>query len=189
MAIYTRRGDRGLTSLYDSQNAQNRRIPKSSKLITAIGAVDEVNSYLGLVVAKVKDGKLKGKINSLQSDLFTVGAVLAGAKTSSSGFRVGITSERIKELEREIDDIESTLPVLTNFILPGGDEVGAHLHYARSLTRRAERALVALPKNLMVPSVTNILPFINRLSDYLFTLARKVNSEARMEDLVWRSGG
>ncbi len=165
MAIYTKRGDKGETSLYDKNSRQNIRVSKDSLRIEAIGAIDELNSYLGVASADLKD---------IQRDLFTIGSILAGAK-------LRFPKSKIKKLEKVIDKLEGTLPVLKNFILPGGIQTAANLQYARALCRRAERAIVRLEiKN------QEILAYINRLSDYLFMLARKANYDVGIKEEVWK---
>lgn len=168
MAIYTKRGDKGETSLYDSTSRQNIRVSKDSRRINAIGAIDELNSYLGMTSADLKE---------IQRDLFTIGSILAGAK-----LRFG--KAKTKKLEKTIDKLEGKLPVLKNFILPGGSRLAAHLQYARALTRRAERQVVALSEvDKIKPEV---LIYLNRLSDYLFMLARKANFDAEVKEEVWK---
>lgn len=178
MAIYTKRGDKGTTSLYDPANAQNIRISKASVKINAIGSVDELNSFLGFVGTKADKNTLK-KIQRVQTNLFTIGSILAKAK-----LRFG--SDKTKQLEKEIDQMEGVLPALSNFILVGGLEVAAGLQFARSLARRAERALTAV--NEIEPVKPEILTFINRLSDYLFMLSRKVNFDAGFSEPSWKAG-
>lgn len=176
MAIYTKRGDRGETSLYDEGSSQKIRVPKDSQRIKAIGSVDELNSFLGIVVSVLTD-KHKSEIKNIQRDLFQVGSILAGAK-------LNFPKSKTKRLERKIDDFENNLPILKSFILPGGSLVGANLHYARTLVRRAERELVALDREETVKS--EILSYINRLSDYLFMLARVVNRESNVSEDPWQ---
>lgn len=178
MAIYTKRGDKGETSLYDSANAQNIRISKASAKINAIGSVDELNSFLGYIGSKADKDTLK-KIQHIQVSLFTIGSILAKAKLR---FNVSKTLK----LEKEIDEMEQKLPVLKNFILVGGNEVAAGLQFARSLTRRAERALAAV--NEIDPIKPEILTFVNRLSDYLFILARSINFKLQITEPSWKNG-
>jgi cob(I)alamin adenosyltransferase len=169
MAIYTKKGDRGVTSTLLMKN-----IPKSSVRIGAIGAVDEVNSFLGVVVA---ENSYLTELKEIQKDLFTIGAILAGATLRFS-------KARTRKLEKRIDAIEGKLPVLKNFILPGGFPSAAKLFFARTLVRRTERALVALNhKETLKPE---ILVYINRLSDYLFMLAREVNFKIGVKEESWR---
>ncbi|MBI3397025.1 cob(I)yrinic acid a,c-diamide adenosyltransferase [Candidatus Woesebacteria bacterium] len=175
MAIYTKRGDKGMTSLYDSQNLQNIRVSKSSQIVRTIGTIDETNSYLGTIFGAL-DPETKKEIQNIQSSLFTIGSLIAGAKLSFS-------ARKTLTLEEKIDKMEKVLPPLKNFILPGGNEVAAKLHYARSMARRMEREVVELTKQERLRP--EILTYINRLSDYLFVLARWVNKKAQIKEEAW----
>ncbi len=170
MAIYTKKGDRGETGLFNG-----KRLLKDSLLIEAIGAIDEANSAWGVVGSHTENGRTKELINKIQSDLFTIGSILAGAKLS-------FPFSKTKYLEKEIDKLEDALPVLANFILPGGSKPACFFHLARSTTRRAERRLVALLNPSAVPST--LLPFINRLSDFAFCLARKENFDSKVKEWI-----
>ena len=170
MAIYTKKGDRGETSLFSSP----QKVSKSSLRIRAIGAVDEANSFLGVVVS---ENPLVAELKEVQRDLFTIGAILAGAQ-------LRFPKAKTKRLEKRIDEIEGKLPVLKNFILPGGFPSAAKLFFARTLVRRAERALVAL--NQKEPLRPEVLVYLNRLSDYLFMLAREVNFKIGVSEESWR---
>lgn len=178
MAIYTKRGDKGETSLYDPANAQNIRISKASAKINAIGSVDELNSFLGYISTKADKQTLK-KIREIQTSLFSIGSILAKSKLS-----FGLA--KTKKLEREIDEMEGSLPALSNFILVGGSDVAAGLQFCRALTRRAERALVTV--NEIEPVKPEIMIFMNRLSDYFFMLSRKVNFELGISETTWKAG-
>ena len=187
MVIYTKRGDKGKTSLYDKDSAQrdrarlaedgeSRRVSKDSLRIRAIGALDELNSYLGVVIASSQNPNLIGKLKDVQRNLFTIGSILAGSK-------LRFFKTKTRELEKEIDELEGELPVLKNFILPGGAIPAAHLQYARTLCRRAERAVVSLSKK--DPVKPQILTYLNRLSDYLFMKARSVNHKLDIFEETW----
>lgn len=175
MSIVTKRGDGGLTDLLGG-----KRIEKSSKIMQAIGSVDEANSYLGIIGSIVKSKKLKNMIQEVQSDLFTIGAILAGEKN------IYPISDRIRKLEQEIDEIEAKLPVQKNFILPGGNKVAAGLFYARSLVRHAERNMVNLKKKSVFEIPDYVYLYINRLSDYLFILARYENFREKINEKEWK---
>ena len=177
MVIYTKRGDKGETALYDKESRQNIRVSKDSLRIRAIGAVDEVNTFLGVCVSISDDKKLNTLLRGIQENLFRVGAILAGAKLRFS-------KSKTKTLEKEIDKLEGTLPVLKNFILPGGAPLAANLHVVRVGVRSAERKIVALSEIEEVKP--EILTFLNRLSDYFFMLARKVNHEAGVKEGIWK---
>ena len=176
MAIYTKKGDKGETSLFDKDSVQNIRISKDSLRIRAIGAIDEANSSLGVVVSFSSDKRLNKKITRIQTELFTIGSILAGAKLRFS-------KTRTRVLERYIDELEGSLPILRNFVLPGGNPVAAHLQLSRTLVRKAEREMAALSGT--EPIIPQILTYINRLSDFLFMLARKANHDAGIKELVW----
>lgn len=176
MAIYTKRGDGGQTSLYNGDTTQRIRISKSSLEIKAIGAIDEVNSYLGITITESKNEELKNFVERIQNNLFTIGSILAGAKLKFS-------SNETKKLEIFIDNLEGTLPTLQNFILPGGTLTSANLQYSRTLVRKAERELVALNEKKEVPP--EIIKYMNRLSDAIFMLARKENFDNKVVDIMW----
>ena len=177
MVIYTKRGDKGETALYDKESRQNIRVSKDSLRIRAIGAVDEANTFLGVCVSISDDNKLNKFLTRIQEDLFRIGSILAGAKLRFS-------KSKTKILEKEIDKLEGTLPVLKNFILPGGTQFATNLHVVRVGVRSAEREIVALSRAEEVRP--EILTFLNRLSDYTFMLARKVNFEAKIKEKVWK---
>lgn len=179
MAIYTKLGDKGETSLFDPTGAGVIRISKSSRKIAAIGAVDEVNSFIGIILAQGPPRNVEKVLLEIQKDLFTMGAILAGAK-------LRFPKTKASKLEKRIDELEGKLPVIKNFILPGGSVSGSQLHFARSLVRRAERALVALNRKEKIKP--QILSFMNRLSDYLFMLAREVNFREGEKEKFWRRG-
>lgn len=179
MAIYTKRGDKGKTSLYDKTLEQRKRTSKDSLRIEALGAIDELNSYLGVVISSSEDLVLNKKLKEVQGNLLTIGSQLAGSK-----LRFFKTNTR--RLEKEIDEMEGRLSVLTNFILPGGGRTASNLQYARTLVRRAERRLVSLNEKITVKPQT--LTYLNRLSDYLFMLARDANSKMEVKDEVWVRG-
>ena len=177
MAIYTKKGDRGETSLYDVDARKAKRISKSSDRIEAIGSIDEVNSLLGVAASFVKYKKTIKFIEDIQRDLLTIGSMLAGSKLK-------LSEDRVDDLEEIIDELEGKLPVLSNFILPCGSTPAAHLQQARSVVRRAERVLVKLGQKENVDEI--ILMYINRLSDLLFMLAREQNSKAKVKDKIWK---
>lgn len=177
MAIYTKKGDRGETALYDPLAASTKRIPKDSLRINTIGAVDELNSFLGIVISGSSDRELINLLKEVQNNLFNIGAILAGAGVSFS-------VDEVKPLEKVIDKLEGKLPVLTTFILPGGSETGSRLFFARAQVRRVERAIVALSRKEDIKP--EILIYINRLSDFLFMLARGENARAKIKEETWR---
>ncbi len=178
MAIYTKKGDQGETSVIIG-GKQTKVISKSSQQIKAIGAVDELNSFLGVISAAAEDIKLKSEIKTIQENLLTIGSILGG-----SGLRFFIS--KTKDLEKKINELEKVLPALNNFIIPGGSKIAANLHYARTLTRRAETEVVLL--NELSRVKPQILIFLNRLSDYFFILAREVNRKKGVKETVWVRG-
>lgn len=176
MAIYTKKGDKGKTSLFSSQPAKSSRVSKSSSKIQTIGAIDELNSFLGLAKSFCLEPKPQKIISDIQKDLLTIGSILAGSKLRFS-------KTKVKKLERMIDKWEGDLPVLSNFILPGGTPLASQLHIARSACRRAEREITALSETEKVND--SIKAYINRLSDFLFMFARFINFDQKVKEEVW----
>lgn len=175
--IYTRTGDKGETGLVGGT-----RISKDSIRVQAYGNVDELNSVLGVVRAFLKDEEIDSLLERLQWDLFAAGADLA-APSDGEHDVPRITKDMIVFLERTIDKYQEELPPLTAFILPGGVQAGALLHLARSVARRAERSIVSLNKAEIINE--HLIPYVNRLSDLLFVLARVVNYRAGTSEVEW----
>ena len=163
MAVYTKTGDKGKTGTFGG-----KRVSKSSKLIQAIGAIDELNSYLGIVEGFV----------DIQKNLFTINAILTGAK-------IEFSKTAVKQLEKEIDEWEGRLPILQNFIIYGGTPKASQLFYARAICRRAERILVSASDSKH-PNLDKIA-YINRLSDYLFMAARVENHKSKNKEILWKN--
>ncbi len=178
MTIYTKKGDKGETGLFRKVDGQSVRVSKSSCNTRAIGAVDEIDSYIGIIIATSGSEDLKARLKRVQNNLLTIGSILAGSNLKL------LPSNTIK-LEREIDDYDKVLPKLTNFIFPDGNIVASHLQYARTLARKAEREVVALSESEKVPR--SVLKYLNRLSDYLFVLARWVNYINKVKEEKWKS--
>lgn len=174
MAIYTKKGDKGETSLFLKKT---RKISKGSARIRTLGSIDEANSFLGVVIAFLQDKELKRLLKSIQQDLFRINSILAGAN-----LRFSIAKTR--SLEKKIDELEGKLPVLKNFLLPGGTKAASLLHYARTLVRKAERELAALNKKREVRA--QILMYINRLSDLIFMFAREQNVKEGFKEEIWK---
>lgn len=171
MKIYTKQGDQGLTSL-----GTGDRVSKNDLRVEAYGAIDELSSLLGLVRSYVsEEHKLKTQLLWIQKRLFVIGSSLAFSGTSCAEIEE-ITDSDLRDLELSIDKITKDLPLLTEFIVPGGTKVASYIHYARSVCRRVERIIVSLAEHVILS--THILPFLNRLSDYLFCAARLVNYQA-----------
>ncbi len=179
--IYTRTGDDGTSGLVDGS-----RQPKHSTRFEAIGAVDEANSALGLAAAAV-EGPERSALGRIQNDMFDLGADLAtpGEDLAPSDMVLRIVPAQVEWLEQAIDALNANLAPLDSFILPGGSETAARTHIARAAVRRAERAMVALAAEEPVNPAA--LAYINRLSDYLFCLARHLNADGA-EDVKWVPG-
>ena len=171
MKIYTRTGDQGQTSLFGGA-----RVAKNDARIEAYGTVDELSSFIGVARASSVPAEVDAELQRVQRDLFDIGARLASP--GSSRFP-GVDAERIGALERAIDAMESELPPLTGFILPGGSLGASQLHVARTVCRRAERCVVGLQDDATVT-------YLNRLSDYLFVAARFANLRAGVPDVPWK---
>lgn len=188
MKIYTGSGDRGKTSLFSGE-----RLSKNNVRIEAYGDVDELNSYLGVLAAALgPDSDSRSELLAIQSMLLHAGAWLATTPLSSSTAALDVfDEEHIRALESAIDRMEQALTPLNAFILPGGQMTAALAHVARTVCRRAERHVVAISdtrKNgqQRPESYRLLLVYLNRLSDYLFVLARYCNQIAGEEDLVWK---
>lgn len=179
MKIYTRTGDAGETALLGGA-----RVPKDHLRVVAYGDVDELNALLGLVLAH-DPGDAAEVLREVQRDLFALGARLADPSSEVAARRpkAALGDEHVGRLERAIDERQARLPALTAFILPGGGPAGALLHLARTVCRRAERALVALHRAEPLEPV--LLAYVNRLSDLLFVLARDVNDRKGEPEERW----
>ncbi|MGV8085917.1 MAG: cob(I)yrinic acid a,c-diamide adenosyltransferase [Candidatus Bilamarchaeum sp.] len=175
MKIYTKAGDRGSTSLLGGVI-----VAKDDLRVEAYGNIDELNASLGLVYSTSELAEVHSLLRPIQNDLFTIGAELSskGGKVSS------ISPFRVNELEAEIDRMDGQMPPLTNFILPGGSVISAQLHLARTICRRAERRVVTLSKSEKINP--DIIIYLNRLSDFLFVLARFVNYQKKIPDVLWK---
>ena len=182
--IYTRTGDDGTTGLVDGS-----RVAKASLRIEAIGKVDEANSAIGLAAAALDEGAHAASLFRIQNDLFDLGADLATPATDGdfapSEMVLRVLPSQVEWLEQSIDTLNEQLEPLTSFILPGGSEAAARTHVARAGTRAAERAVTALAA--AEPVNPAALAYINRLSDYLFVLARVLNDGGRA-DVKWIPG-
>lgn len=177
MRIYTRTGDDGTTGLYGGS-----RVSKAALRVDAYGTVDELNAVLGWVCAGEPPGETVAVLLAAQGVCFRLGAFLASASGKTPGTRA-LGNDDVQVLEAAIDAAEDGLPALRTFILPGGSEVGARLHIARTVCRRAERVLVALANTDEVELAW--VRWLNRLSDLLFVLARRVNHDAGVPEMPW----
>ena len=180
MKIYTKTGDDGTTGLFGG-----KRVAKFSARIEAYGTVDELNAVIGVALTHDVHAKVSEPLQHISSLLFTVGSDLATPQDASQKSSVpAISEEHVDFLEKWIDAYQEHLPALRNFILPGGSPGGAHLHLARTVCRRAERAIVALKQDEEINPI--VLRFINRLSDYFFVAARFVNAKEGHDDIEWK---
>ena len=185
MKIYTKTGDKGTTALFGGT-----RVPKDHIRIESYGTVDELNSYIGLIRDQEMNPHYKNILIEIQDRLFTVGAILATPpekKVLKSGENrlknLGIIESDIELLENEIDTMENELPPMTHFVLPGGHTTVSYCHIARCVCRRAERLAVHLSHNEPVTEI--VIKYLNRLSDYLFVLARKLSNDLHAEEVKW----
>ncbi|MDX1674121.1 MAG: cob(I)yrinic acid a,c-diamide adenosyltransferase [Longimicrobiales bacterium] len=177
--IYTRTGDSGETGLFGGG-----RVPKSDPRVAAYGTVDELNAAIGWVLAHLDDEQLDPRLTTIQGDLFALGAHLATpADARSREHLPPLPDERVPELESWIDEADDELEPLSSFILPGGSPAGAALHLARTVCRRAERAVVDVADAETDPTIT---VYLNRLSDLLFVWARLTNHRADQPETIWR---
>ncbi len=185
MKIYTKTGDKGTTALFGGT-----RVPKHHIRIDSYGTVDELNSHLGLIRDQDINNHYKDVLIDIQDKLFTVGAILATdpekAILKSGKERLNIpkiSEEDINQLEKEMDIMNETLPPMTHFVLPGGHQTVSFCHIARCVCRRAERLASAL--NDLEPFQPESLMYLNRLSDYLFVLARKLSYDLQADEVKW----
>lgn len=176
MKLYTKHGDDGSTGLIGG-----KRVPKNDPRVAAYGDVDETNAAIGVVIAGCNDDETVATLNRIQGELFVLGAELATPTGEKPNLRVG--ESQVKQLEQWIDAASAEVAPLRNFILPGGTTTAANLHLARTVCRRAERAVVALSQTQPVGQWAII--YLNRLSDLLFALARQANKRASVEDIPW----
>jgi|TARA_B110000902_G_scaffold205757_1_gene234259 cob(I)alamin adenosyltransferase len=185
MKIYTKTGDKGTTGLVGGT-----RIPKHDLRIDCYGTVDELNSYLGLIRDQAISKDRKTTLIEIQNQLFIIGSLLATdpekLKDASKRKRLGITllqADAITFLETEIDAMNLALPPMTHFILPGGHQTVSFCHIARCICRRAERNVSKL--NADQPTQPEVLIYLNRLSDFIFVLARKLSKDLEAEEIKW----
>jgi len=185
MKIYTKTGDKGSTSLFGGT-----RVAKHHIRINGYGTIDELNSWLGLLRDQEMDVHSREILITTQDKLFTVGAILATdpekAQLKSGKDRLNIpliSISDVEQLENEMDIMNETMPPMTHFILPGGHTTVSYCHIARTICRRAERKVSLLHENEPVDSM--VLTYLNRLSDYLFVLARKLSYDLKADEIKW----
>ncbi|HET6457792.1 MAG TPA: cob(I)yrinic acid a,c-diamide adenosyltransferase [Nitrosopumilaceae archaeon] len=175
--IYTKTGDDGSTGLIGGN-----RIRKSSPRIIAYGAVDELNSSLGIALSLKLDADIANLLTKIQNDLFVVGADLANPDLKNTSNR--ITDDMVQFLEHNIDNLEKELSTISYFILPGGDQIASQVHMARAISRRAETSIVYLAEIEEINKTCKI--YINRLADLLFVIARVINKRKTINDIAWK---
>ena len=179
MKIYTKTGDRGDTRLFDGT-----QVRKHDTRVDAYGDVDELNAFIGAAAAGLEDAALLALLADIQKDLFTVGAQLADPRAQQpTKTKSQLDPGRISVLEQAIDSFETELPPLRQFILPGGGPSGALFHVARTVCRRAERKVVGLAEHVSINPI--VIEYLNRLSDFLFVLARVVNHRQNQQEIPW----
>lgn len=176
--IYTKTGDRGETALFGG-----RRLSKSHLRIEAYGTVDELNSHLGLLRDYQSGHHIREFLHGVQSQLFSIGSILASDPEKELPIPT-LSEAEVESLEKAMDQMGSALPELKNFILPGGHPTVSQCHITRCVCRRAERLVVALAAIESVPAI--VITFLNRLSDYLFMLARWTAKELEVKEIIWK---
>lgn len=180
MKIYTKTGDKGTTSLIGG-----KRVLKNSDKLNAYGTIDELNSFLGLLRAKTTDENIKNEILEIQNTLFNVGAHLAlDENVEKIPEFAQINDEKIEKIENLIDFFQENLPKITNFIIYGENELSAICHICRAICRRAEREIITVNQQYNISS--NIITYVNRLSDLLFVLARVYTKNEEKSDFLWK---
>ncbi len=180
MKIYTKTGDQGQTSLIGGT-----RVSKANLRIEAYGTVDELNSYIGLVKDQAVNAAKADFLQEIQDRLFTIGSSLAADPEKSKMKIPDLLASDIEVLEKAIDEMNEVIPELKNFILPGGHPAISFGHLARCVCRRAERNVIALRENEFVADL--VIQYLNRLSDYLFTLCRMMHYELNVEEIAWKA--
>ncbi|OGK18487.1 ATP:cob(I)alamin adenosyltransferase [Candidatus Roizmanbacteria bacterium RIFCSPLOWO2_02_FULL_39_8] len=166
MPIYTKTGDKGETGLFGG-----KRVPKSDPIINACGTIDELESFIGLIIGKIENKEDIELLTSIQQKLYIIMALLTGARNTQD-----LTDKDIEGLENRIDLIQERVPKLTRFLLPQGTEVSTWFHVVRAISRRAERAVISISKSKVENQIEGVvLRYLNRLSDLFFMLARQYN--------------
>ena len=179
MKIYTKTGDQGTTALFGG-----KRVSKADLRIETYGTIDELNSFVGLVRDQEINQPRKDELIEIQDRLFTIGSVLATEPGNTKVKTPQLSEEDITFLERKIDAMDEVLPQMRSFVLPGGHQSVSYCHVARTVCRRAERLCISLNKHEPVDPL--IIKYLNRLSDYLFVLSRKMGQELKVEETPWK---
>lgn len=185
--IYTKRGDTGETGLVGGQ-----RVSKDAARIAAYGTIDELNAFTGLAVVSCEEmttknprlGALLAILRRVQHELFNLGSILATLPEDVHPKQPRVTQAEVTQLEREIDEMNESLPALRSFVLPGGTRLNAELHVTRTICRRAERLLIKLARTERVPA--EAIQYLNRLSDAMFVWSRWVNRSIGVEEVLWK---
>lgn len=179
MKIYTKTGDKGMTSLIGG-----KRVAKNSARLESYGTIDELNSYLGMIRSLAGDEQITDELVGIQSRLFDVGGNLAtDPENADIKVKLGIRESDIRLLEEAIDRMDAEVPPMKYFVLPGGDQLSSFCHIARTVCRRAERRILDLAEEAQVDEL--VLKYVNRLSDYLFILSRKMAYDSGIEERKW----
>jgi cob(I)alamin adenosyltransferase len=178
MKIYTKTGDKGETSLFGG-----KRVPKYDVRINAYGTSDELNSFIGLIRDQDIAQHYKDVLLNIQDKIFVLGATLAADPDKPKLKKPDLLSEDVELLEKEIDQMNETLPEMTHFILPGGHTTVSYCHIARCVCRRCERLVIELSTVAEVDEI--VIQYLNRLSDYLFVLGRKIAQDVGIEEVKW----
>ena len=181
MRIYTKTGDKGTTSLLGGQ-----RVEKHHRRLETFGTIDELNSFLGYLRDKVGHEPIEDELVWIQSRLFDLGSTLAADQGFDHTILPKIEEQHVHQLEKWIDLKQSTLPPLKNFILPGGHEIVSLCHICRTVCRRAERSITNLAVDITIGAKD--IPFLNRLADYFFVIARKMALDLKADEIIWTSG-
>jgi cob(I)alamin adenosyltransferase len=179
MKIYTKTGDKGKTSLLGGT-----RVSKNNDRINTYGTIDELNSFLGLVSDLEQNKNRIDFIRNIQSRLFTIGSSLAAETDRAKDFKPDLEESDITVLEEAIDEMNESLPIMKNFIIPGGHQLVSSTHIARTVCRRAERLVISLAETEDIEEI--IIRYLNRLSDYLFVLSRKQGNELKVDEIPWK---
>jgi cob(I)alamin adenosyltransferase len=181
LKIYTKTGDRGKTSLIGGT-----KVPKSNIRIEAYGSVDELNCFIGLLNDQLQDSHIQSILRGIQDRLFTIGSSLACDPDKELQMKIpDLKEEDLESLEKEMDVMDAHLPELKSFLLPGGHPWVSTAHIARAVCRRAERSCVNLMENKQFVEPL-VIKYLNRLSDYLFVLAREIAHQLRVEEIPWK---
>ncbi len=178
MKVYTRTGDKGTTALIGG-----KRVKKYNDRIEAYGTADELTSYLGLIRDSILDANIKDQISVIQNNLMVLGGELAADDNFDLNKIPTVKNHYIVWLEQRIDELEEELPPITVFVLPGGHMAVSHCHVARTICRRAERRTILLSEEHQISDL--IIQYLNRLSDYLFVLSRKLSKDFNVNEILW----